>query len=84
MYNSRYELMHSNSWGSGSHSPFPIQVAVLLPLSTRPVGQVKWTVAPCIGRPLYATFSLDSLLADGSGYPQFAAIATVYDTYVRS
>ena len=71
------QLMHSSSCGFGSHSPFLIQVAELVPLSLRPAGQVNWTVAPSIGRPLYITLGLESLY---SKYPQLAVIVTVYDT----
>ena len=31
---------------SGSHSPFPIHIDVLEPVSTSPSGQVKVTLAP--------------------------------------
>ena len=34
------------STGSDSHSPFPVHVAVLGPMSTCPVGQLKLTDAP--------------------------------------
>ena len=33
--------LHSASLGSGSHSPFPIHVDVLGPVSTSPTGQSK-------------------------------------------
>ena len=47
--------LHSNSLGSGSHSPFLIHVDVLGPLSTSPSGQVNVTLVPSavdVGSPL--------------------------------
>ena len=72
--------MHSSSCGSGSHSPFPIQVDELVPLRLRPGGQMKLTVAPSIGRPLYFTLAGLESLADSSRYPQLAVVVTVCDT----
>ena len=36
--------------GSGSHSPFPIQVDELGPVSTSPGGQLKVVVVPSTGK----------------------------------
>ena len=38
--------MQFTSLGSGSHSPFPIHVDELGPLSTAPVGQINVMPAP--------------------------------------
>ena len=38
--------VHSNSLGSGAHSPFPIHVAKLDPLSICPCGQMNIIVRP--------------------------------------
>ena len=48
---------------SGSHSPFPMHVDVLDPVSISPAGQLKVTVVPSIAGFLpfmYATFTVSS------------------------
>ena len=41
---------HVTSLGSGSHSPFPVQVVELSPISASPGGQLKVKVAPSFGK----------------------------------
>ena len=41
---------HVSPLGSGSHSPFPVQVIELGPISASPGGQLKLKVAPSIGK----------------------------------
>ena len=66
--------MHFICCGSGFHSPFLIQVDELVPLSTRPEGQVKFAVVPSIGRSLYTTLGSELFVADSRKYPQLAVI----------
>ena len=40
---------HVTSLGSGSHSPFPLQVVEFGPISASPGGQLKLKVAPSFG-----------------------------------
>jgi hypothetical protein len=65
--------MHSASCGSGSHSPFLVQVVVLVPFSIIPGGQERFTTDPSIGRPLCITFGMLTLSAvDKNNNPQLA------------
>ena len=41
---------HVSPLGSGSHSPFPVQVVELGPISASPGGQLKLKVAPSFGK----------------------------------
>ena len=60
----------------GSHSPFPIHVVVLGPLSTSPGGQPKITLVPSIAGCRFVP--LNSMMIDSSvrfkGYPQATII----------
>ena len=70
--------LHINPLGLGSHSPFPVQVAELDPLSTSPGGQLKVIVLPSTGTKSSSnpkTFGTESLhvgnnIDSGHGYPQ--------------
>ena len=41
---------HASPLGSGSHSPFPVQVVELGPISASPGGQLKLKVVPSFGK----------------------------------
>ena len=41
-----YLPLHSTSLGSGSHSPFPMQLALLGPISNLPLGHVNEALVP--------------------------------------
>ena len=75
---------HSSPLGSGSHSPFPVHIDELDPVSTSPGGQLKVTMLPSIGKsPSLNTFGTDleyPQLDDGSGCPQLAIIETIIAT----
>jgi hypothetical protein len=49
IYNVPFDELHMSPLGSGSHSPFPVHVAELGPVSTDPGGQLKVTVHPSSG-----------------------------------
>ena len=55
--------MHIASIGSGSHSPFPIHVVVLGPVSTSPGGQLKFTLDPSSAGFLSSIVSTEVLAA---------------------
>ena len=68
---------HISPLGSGSHSPFPVHIVELGPVSTSPGGQLNLTVLPSIGKPLSSkTFGTDlespPQVDDNSGRPQLA------------
>ena len=67
---------HSSPFGSGSHSPFPVHIDELDPVSTSPGEQLKVTVLPSIGKSSSLnTFGTDleyPQLDGSSGRPQLA------------
>ena len=69
---------HISPLGSGSHSPFPVHIDELDPVSTSPGGQLKVTVLPSIGKsPSLNTFGTDleyPQLDGSSGRPQLAIL----------
>ena len=54
--------LHFVPFESGSHSPLPIQVDVLDPVSISPGGQLKVTVVPSVGG--FLSLSTSSGLSD--------------------
>jgi hypothetical protein len=46
IYNIPFDELHMSPLGSGSHSPFPVHVAELCPVSTDPGRQLKVIVLP--------------------------------------
>ena len=68
------ESLHVSPLGSGSHSPFSVQVAELGPMSTSPGGQLNIMVLPSTGTINPTMFGTESLLTvdNNSGCPQLA------------
>ena len=68
-----FESLHVTPLGSGSHSPFFMQLAELGPMITNPGGQLNLIVVPSTGimssQP--TTFGTESLLTN-SGCPHLA------------
>ena len=56
--------IHSTSLGSGSHSPFPIHIDVLEPVSTNPGEQVKVIVLPLTAHCWLTVVSDDDKIID--------------------
>ena len=67
---------HISPLGSGFHSPFPVHVAELGPVSTSPGRQLNLTVLPSIGKPssskIFGTDLESPQVDDNSGCPQLA------------
>ena len=65
--------MHSASCGFGSHTPFLVQVVVLVPFSIIPGGQERFATDPPISRPLCITLGVLMLsAADRDNNPHLA------------
>ena len=67
--------VHCTSLGSGSHSPFAVQTAVLDPTSIDPGGQLKVTLVPSVAGNTFWPIIVTVFSNLSAGFPQLLTCA---------